>query len=270
MYDIGDTIPLSVEIKNSSGVLTNPVSIALTVRRDYDNTTDNLTPTQVSTGVYRYDYVPDVPGRHIFRWSSTTPSASFNDVYNVVTEGYGIVSLAAAKRYLSIPADDTSVDEELRVIIAGVTSSIEDVVGPIRRITVTEKHSGGRAAIALNRSPIISVTSVVENGVTLTADDYSLNYGVLTRMAGAYTESRWASGTNNITVVYVVGRAEMPPGFGLAARDLIAINGRRLQGGNRDSYDRNPQPDGRDHLGYFLPNGVLRLLSSEELPPGIA
>ncbi|MFO7164910.1 MAG: hypothetical protein DIU75_016395 [Mycolicibacterium hassiacum] len=272
MADVGDTIRLRFRVTDADDKPVDPASVTLSVYRDYDGTTDTLGPTErVETGIYTFDYVPDVPGRHIVTWTATGPAAAFTDVHYVTPAGLGLVSLDAAKRYLGIDPGNTEYDDDLRSLIAGVTGAIEDIVGAVVRRKVTERHSGSGNQIALNKGPVIGIVSVVESGVTLGPGDYSLGqHGIVTRLAGPYCPRPWQPGVDNVEVTYEIGRAVMPAGLGEAARELVRINARPLMGGNYGPYDTDPQQEGLWRLGFFLPQGVMRLLAADARPPGLA
>ncbi|HBF40552.1 MAG TPA: hypothetical protein DDW19_01865 [Anaerolineaceae bacterium] len=65
----------------------------------------------------------------------------------------------------------------------------------------------GGSKIFLPELPVVSVSTVVENGVTLTATiDYKLGqFGILYRVG-----RNWAAGVQNVTVMYTHGYADFP------------------------------------------------------------
>lgn len=270
MWDLGDTVPLGVDVRNSAGVLVNAATIALTITLP-DGSVLTPTPVNPSTGRYEYDHTAAVAGRHLVRWLATSPNAAYTDVFDVDASPAGIISVADAKEYLKIDPADTSQDEEVRGVVGGITAVVEDVCGPVVRRTVVERHHGAGSAVALNQAPILSITSVTESGTLLAAADYSLDdYAILTRVSG-YTARRWPPGVNNVVVTYVVGRAVVAPHFIEAAKELVRINFRPQQGGNYMPFDSDGGDDqGLWRLGFFVPHGVLRLLAGDARPPGTA
>jgi hypothetical protein len=274
MFDLGDTVPLGVDIKNAAGALTNASTIALTITLP-DGTSSAPTPTNPSTGRYEYDYTTAQAGRHLVRWVATTPYAAYTDVFDVRSAaGIGIVSLADAKNHLNITT--TTHDEELRGFVDTVTDLIEHVSGSVIRRSVVETHSGAyKPALLLRQPPVMSIASVTENGTTLAATDYSLDAdaGLLYRMAGAYLPSRWRAGVKNIVVTYLAGRASVPAPVREAALDLIRINWRPQQGGNFSPFDGGRGDDAgaaQVRLGFFVPNRVAQLLAPSADPGGFA
>lgn len=280
MHDLGDTVTIARACRDAAGQLANATTVALTVTKP-DGTTD--TPAVVNppalTGQYTVGYVPAQVGRHAWRLTFTgggVPDQAHTDVFHVwPAVSDWIVGLAETKEHLNIGASDTSQDEELRRSIAGVTAVVEDIVGVVARRSFTQTCSGdGGNVLLLSRLPVISVTTVVENGVTLPASDYTVNaHGVLTRVAGGVA-SRWAVGYNNIDVAHLSGRPVVPDNILDGTRDLIRVNFRPQLGGNRSPFDNTagerPSEPGQMRLGFFVPNSVMERLQGSARGPHIA
>ncbi|MGK5737272.1 phage head-tail connector protein [Micromonospora sp. URMC 103] len=171
-----------------------------------------------------------------------------------------IVTLDEVKKQLNIPLDDTSQDDELLVYIGAVTEVVEDIVGPVTPRAVVETHDGGRNAIILRKPPILSVTSVVEDGTTLTTADYtaSLDAGILYRGTGF-----WLGGRGSVTVTYQAGRQTTPVAVRLAAQELTQVNFRPQLGGDYSPFDTDAPEEGipgEVRLGFFVPNRIRELL----------
>jgi hypothetical protein len=76
-----------------------------------------------------------------------------------------------------------------------------------RRSTVTaELHSGGTDVLYLRQAPVVSVTSVTDTGVAVTASTYTLD-APTGRLFFGDTRSTgcWTAGQENISVTYVTG-----------------------------------------------------------------
>jgi hypothetical protein len=166
MADLGDLMPLAIEIRDTSGNLANGGSVALTVTLP-DGTTATPTVTNPSVGRYEAIYTPPQPGRYVARWLSTGLNASaYVETFDVRPGDPGyIVSLSDAKRALNLDLTDTSNDEELRSLIGAVTTAVENYRGEvIVRRSFTEYVSGRRAVsrrrLTLSRTPVLSLTSV--------------------------------------------------------------------------------------------------------------
>jgi hypothetical protein len=117
------------------------------------------------------------------------------------------VSLDELKAYLNITV--TTHDSELTSLRDAVEVAAENVADiSLRQQTVTsERHSGGADRIVLSTRPLVSVTTVAEDGTTLaaTAYDIDLDTGILYRLSGTYTLGVWSSGHRNVSVTYEAG-----------------------------------------------------------------
>jgi hypothetical protein len=112
--------------------------------------------------------------------------------------------------------------EQLRWLCGVACSAIESDLG--RKIawqSVTETFDGGCSAILLRSTPLISVTTVVESGVTLAAADYTANTsaGIIFR-GGQQSPRPWLWGRQNVVVTYAAGYL-VPP----AVIRKVALNG---------------------------------------------
>lgn len=104
-----------------------------------------------------------------------------------------------------------------RVASAGIA------VPTLRQETLTETFRTGmsREKVILSRRPIVSVTSIVEDGETLTGADYEIDpsSGILTRLEDD-EPACWS--WSKIVVVYVAGWATVPDDIKLAASKLAS------------------------------------------------
>ena len=122
------------------------------------------------------------------------------DTLDVLTlaEGY------ACLRQGSSTANATTI----AALITAVSRRLDRGVGPIVRRTLTaETYDGEGTFIQLAHWPVTSVTSVVEDGTTLTSDDYYIDTekGLLYRIQGEF-DWRWEIGRDNVEVTYIAGR----------------------------------------------------------------
>ena len=280
MFDIGDVYPATVTIRDANGTPTNAATVAFTFTLP-DGTTAQETPTAASTGVYTFDFAITVRGVHRFRAVSTGPAAAYADVFTAVDSTWpAFVGLDAVKTHLNIPATTTTHDEELRAFILSASAVVESIVGSVGRRTVNEKHSGLRQnAILLRRAPVIAITSVTENGITLTPDvDYTISdAGLLSRTAGRWYPRRWRAGANNIDVTYTAGRVDVSPNILDATMELIRINWRPQTGGNYSVFSGGRQDDMGQlsfnelrPMGFFIPNTVMQRLAPNQIGPFLA
>lgn len=105
---------------------------------------------------------------------------------------------------------DTNVDSAA----AYVAAVIERFVGTsfVAR-SYTETYDGGSTSIVLRQPYVVSVTSVTENGTTVTGYTLSARDGILERQpTGTYgTPTLWLAGRRNIVVTYTAGYSTSPP-----------------------------------------------------------
>lgn len=278
MHDLGDTVTIARTCRDTAGQPANATTVALTVTKP-DGTTDTpvVANPPAQTGQYTVAYVPTQEGRHVWRitFTGAVPDQAHADVFHVwPSVSAWIVGLVEAKDHLNIAQSDTSQDEELRRAIAGASAVVEDIVGVVARRSFVQQLSGrGISTLLLSRLPVISVTSVVEDSVSLSASDYSITeHGVLTRLAGG-VKWRWPMGTNNIVVTTVAGRPVVADNILDGTRDLIRVNFRPQLGGNRSPFDtateRQAEP-GQMRLGFFVPNSVMERLHGSARGPHVA
>ena len=113
------------------------------------------------------------------------------------------------------------IDETLQII--ATERALTEASAAIRNYTrqyleqvdddVITLDSPGGYRLFLSELPVIDVTKVVEDGVTLTqGDDYKLGqHGILHRI-----DQKWAAGIQNITITYSHGFGDIPD-------DIVAI-----------------------------------------------
>ena len=125
----------------------------------------------------------------------------------ISSSSFDLVSLMDLKEELGITADTSN--SKLQRWIAEESARISSYCGGriFQQETISEAlrvTAGSPDYIRLSRSPIISVTSVTEEGTLLTAPDYEMAKpaGVLYRLSGA-DRTYWAAG--NFVVIYVAG-----------------------------------------------------------------
>lgn len=107
-------------------------------------------------------------------------------------------------------------DAAVLAYLEAASSIIESYCGRVfTSSSVVETHDGGSTNIFLRQPPVSTVTSVVENGVTLAATAYLLypEEGRLVRMSGAYPYI-WYWKPRTVVVTYTGG-------YGTAALDTI-------------------------------------------------
>lgn len=269
MYDIGSPWAGATTVKDSTGALANATAVVLTITLP-DLTTVTPAVSNPTTGNYTATYPTTQAGRHLVNWVATGTNAStYSDVFDVRSAAINsIVSLADVKDYLNIPQADTTQDAELRGFIGSATHVIEHEVGACAQRTVTDLYTGSWAQpeIVLLTQPVISVTTVTENSLTLAQGiDYVLLNpgGTLARTIGGggtlYERGYWY-GVNDISVTYIAGRRIIPSNIIEAAMEWARIRFRPQRGGDVDLFDNDGNPTGSQPFGLTMPPSVRDLL----------
>lgn len=193
-----------------------------------------------------------------------------------------IASLAEAREYLNFTTD-TSHDAELQRFIDAADPVVEDIVGPVTSVQVTEWYDGGNPYIVLRKNPVISIESVNEYQGAVA---HTLTVAASPDLAGTYTytfdpdgilyravpagRSWFASGAGNIKVVYTVGRASIPPNIKLAALELIRHLYQSTQQGGRPQFGSAGEDLPWAPASFAVPTRVIELLNPYRREPRIA
>lgn len=220
--ELGETFNYQFQAKDAAGGNISPGTVTASVTLP-DGTTSAATVTGVSPAAIAY--LTTQVGRHVlsgtaFGGALGSDVKKFEDTFNVEPVGRYVVGLDEALAHLAAVGILTQVNdlEQLRWYILAASDAIERDLGrTVARQTVTaEKVSGGRDCIRLRRTPVISVTTIVENSTTLTnaagtdwvVDDLE-GTGYVYR-GSPTAPGIWAWGRANIAVTYVAGMAIVP------------------------------------------------------------
>lgn len=254
-YDIGDVVTLTLTVRDpATDALVNASTASLVVTLP-DATTASVTPTNPTTGSYVGLYTPTVAGRHPIQWVTTgTGAGVLNDVFDVNDPAtLPIVSLSDLKRELNITA--TTSDAELADYLRRATSILEQHTGRAfarqTRVDSFDVATGERSVMLA--PPVISVTSVVNDAVTLSSDAYDLNTrsGILTLDGTAFV-----GGTGEVTVTYVCGYTQPPPGLVHA----VLMQVRHMWETQRTTPGARRDDEWNPAQGYMIPNRVAEAL----------
>lgn len=270
-YDLADSVPLAVDIKDAAGAYTNATGVTLTITLpDGTTVTPPVTNPPASTGKYRVTYVAAQEGRHVVRWVTTVPNTAHTDVFDVrEAASPALLSLADEKEHLEIPASDTTDDDELRDFIEAATEIVEQYVGPIvRRTHTVQLDPHGCVYLTLPHTQVLEVTALtlIRDGTTpLVVSDLNVDTaaGVISRKDGAGLPY-WP-----VNITYKVGRPVIKRNWSLAARMIVKHNW-SVKLGNLPSI----QGDDRGYVvsgsGYLVPYRALSLLEPDSVPAGFA
>lgn len=273
-YDLSDSIPIAVDVKDAAGAPANATSVVLTITLpDGTTTTPAVTNPPTVTGQYRYTHTATVEGRHTWRFVTTSPNTAYQDVFEIREAATpALLSLADAKAHLNITG--TSNDDELREYLEAITGIVEEYVGPIVRRTYTRRVMGGRSRIALPHRQVAAVTAVtlVWDGSSLDLTDLTIDTpsGIIGRKAGWYLPYG-ASLTSfwELDVTYKVGRSYVQPNWTLAAKIILKHNW-ETQLGNLPSIQGEDLVDPRLGTGYVVPFRAVALLQPDTVSVGFA
>lgn len=223
-FDVGDSVPIPWDVKDSTNTLVNASTAVLTVYLPDGTTTLPTVPAPGTTGQYRVTFVPTMEGRHAWRAVTTGPNTAYQDVFEVREQiSPALLSLADAKAHLNIPSTITTFDDELREYMEGVTKVVEQYVGPIVRRTHVRRVYAYGGAVTLPHTQVLSITSIVyimDGTSPITISDLSINTeaGIVTYKTG----SPFVWGDMDWT--YVVGRTYVHPNWTLAAKMILEHN----------------------------------------------
>jgi hypothetical protein len=270
-WDLGDIVPLTVNVQDATGAAGNATAVALTVTLP-DGTTDTPAVSNPTTGTYQVDYSPTMPGRHVARWVATgTNASSYVDMFDVRSPDPGyVVSIADVKAHLGRAATAAADDEELRRMVEAATAIVEWKVGPVVARAHTDLVIGGGCEVLLPHRPIISLTSTAaawSGGVPdAVADlDFDAESGRVWRSDGAPIQPRQR-------FTYRAGRAVVPANITTAALIIVAHLWETQRSGASGpsriigAEDVTAVPS----LGFAIPNRALEMLAPDARAPFLA
>jgi hypothetical protein len=213
--NLGGIIRLTLTVKDDAGALTNPSTATLTIiQPDGTTATPTVTLPPAVTGTLVVDFAPVQAGLHSAHWLTGNPTVAEDDVIVAERAGSMLISVDEAVGRLRASGVITSdADrEQLQWLCMVASDAVERDLGRlILRRSVTETYDGVGEQIVLRQHPVISVTTVVESGTTLTGTDWVLNTSRGSLYRGTSTnELWWESGRQNVTVTYVAGYADPP------------------------------------------------------------
>lgn len=225
--DLLDTITRSIDLTNAAGA---PVDADLTPTYAItlpDGTAGTAPSVQhPGTGQYYTNYVSVQSGLHAELWTAVVGgvqvvirrSFTVEDTVPLFVDTDEAIGHLRASGVIVAPADL----EQLRFLCGIACSAVQSDLGrKIARQTVVQTFDGGRPQVALTATPLISVTTAVESGVTLAAGDYTPDTSAhIVHRGGQQSRQCWAWGRQNITLTTVVGWL-IPP------REIrkVALNG---------------------------------------------
>lgn len=279
-YDLGDVVALGVTITNSAGTAQNATTVTATVTLP-DGTSTTPSVTNSGAGLYDVAYTPTLSGRHLIRWVATGTNASaFTDEFTVRSlDTLPVISYDMALAHLNIPAASAN-EEELRRFIDAAQDLAENYMGVVLgRRTITQTYDGQVDHICLRSPKAISITSVVESGVTLSSNQYKLDptgqriYRLTTTAVSDYNYGAygyWANGVDAVTVTYVAGYLVTPPAVQQGVLEILRHLWQTQRGASTVMNRMGAGDDFYSTPTYSLPRRAMELLDSSDSLPGMA
>jgi hypothetical protein len=227
--DLSDTTPRSINLTNAAGAPVDADSTPTYAITLPDLTTGTPPAVQQgATGEYYLGYPTVMAGLHRELWTAVVAGVTIvirrfftvEDTASVpIIDTDDAITHLRASGIITTPSDL----EQLRWLCQISSEAVELDLGLVlARRSITETFDGGQQYIRLTGQPLVSVTSVVENGVTLTANtDYVADLALSVIRRGS-AQSCWDFlwGNQNVTSTYVAGLATPPR----VARK-VALNG---------------------------------------------
>lgn len=271
-FIVGQTLTFGLRTYDTDGALADVGTGPTATLTKPDGSTASASVTKTATGTYTAAYTADASGRWACLWdgsganSGGLPYPDVADVWPV--DWRPIIPLATARATLNVGDAQTADDAEMLGYLVSARIVVEHICGPILSAEVSRTVSGGgRAALPLPTVPN-SVTSVTEDGTTLTdgVDFCWDENGLLWRGSVPHAGTWSAAGVRNVTVVYEVGDTTVPQNVIQAAGYLVRHWWSQTQQASRpfmgSGYGPEEGMSGQYNLvaGYAIPNLVRELL----------
>jgi hypothetical protein len=263
---LGSGIRESTTVRDVTGALADPTTIALTILKPDGTTQTYAAPVHDSTGLYHQDIPPaDMPivGHYAGKWVTTGVAAGASpadpvDVYDPLEPE--VLSLADLKTQLNITT--TTNDAELARYAATAVLIIETILGgPVLNRTVSETVYATDAgqALVLRQQGLVSVTSIVDQQSGVSMDVSQLIIDANARVVRQkFFRPFWYWGP--FTVTYVAGQGTSVTEDTVTAAAIIT---QHLWDTRRGPVIR-PQLGGEDLVvtsaGYAIPRRAMELL----------
>jgi hypothetical protein len=183
------------------------------------------------------------------------------------------VSYSDVLAHLNIPSASAN-EDEVRRFIDAAEDLAEQYCGLVlgRRTFTSEKYDGGVDNIRLANAPILSVSSVYENGVLLNSSEYKIDateqrlYRLNSGVIGSSSYGYWATGVDAVVVTYTAGFLITPPTIQQGVLEII----RHLWQTQRGAVGVIGLSQSGDEFSsgstYSLPRRAQELLDSQSLP----
>jgi hypothetical protein len=215
--DLGDSKTRSINLTNAAGAAADADSLPTYAVTLFDGTA-GISPTVVHgvTGEYYVVYPTVQVGLHQEVWSATVGGVPVVIRRNFTVEQVANSFIDTDEALAHLRASGVIVSaadlEQLRWLCSVACGAVQDDLGrTIARASKTQTFDGGRTAVLLGHTPVMSITTVTENGTTVAGTGYTANLsaGILYR-GGQQSPQPWSWGVQNVVVTYVAGYTDPP------------------------------------------------------------
>lgn len=215
--DLGDSKTRSINLTSAAGAAVDADSLP-TYAVTLPDGTAGISPTVIHgvTGEYYVVYPTVQTGLHqeIFTAIVSGVTVVIRRNFTVEQVANSFIDTDEALAHLRaggviVTAADL---EQLRWLCSVACGAVQDDLGrTIARATKTQTFDGGCSALLLTHTPVISITSIVESGITLAATDYTANLsaGIIYR-GGQQSPRSWLWGRQNIVATTAAGYTDPP------------------------------------------------------------
>jgi len=207
----GDVVTASVRNATAGGG--EGISVTLASTEDEQTATGSIT-VEATEPVYLRVSAADANSQNLRGWFEVDGAAGVTSA---------LTTLARVKQFLDITASGD--DDLINNLIASVSAEVQGWLDrAIIQATATDERldSIGDSKLHTHYFPIISVSSLTENGSALVEDtgfetkEWDKLAGCLVRTSGGYPAA-WAVGSRVVTLTYSHGYATVPAGITQAA-----------------------------------------------------
>ncbi len=261
MYDVGDTVKLSMVTSDAAGVAVDIDTVQVAITQP-DGTTVTVAGDSVAhpaTGNYAAEFIATQDGLHRYCWTGTGPAFAQPGTFTV-WPALSLVSLDDVRASLNLKRADN--DEELRGYIDAAIAAIETRVGPlaprqvVAQVQFRPGHSAGHPVGVLPITPVLSLTSVVRPGVSTPVDTTNVT---VTPDGLVYDGFGVLSGGS--TVTYTAGRQSLPADLYRAVVEMT----RHLWATQRGGASRSKETEPIAGSAYAFPYRVEQLIAPHAL-----
>lgn len=216
--DLLDSKTRSINLTNAAGVAADADSTPTYVITLPDGTAGAPPAVQHGvTGEYYVVYPTVQTGLHQELWTAVMSGVTVVIRRNFTVEQVANSFVDTEEAIAHLRASGVIVSgpdlEQLRWLCSVACSAVEHDLGrTIARKSVSETFDGYRSALLLTNTPLISITTVVESGITLTAGvDFTADVraGIVYR-GGQQSPRPWLWGRQNVVITYVAGYTDPP------------------------------------------------------------